>query len=111
MRLKTKGGQLTLGSAYKLIVWGWLLSWGVLFGVVLLMLITITLLTGEMAVNGEIVSGRVRAFIAMAPIVLMFPIVITLHAFMFGGLLTMGLWLYRTKRPIEVIPEHDVNEF
>ncbi|MEM6626696.1 MAG: hypothetical protein AAF719_08340 [Pseudomonadota bacterium] len=111
MKLRTKGGQLTLGSTYKLIVWGWVLSWGAFFGLILSLLLVITLITGEMAVNGEIVSGRVEALIAMAPIVVLFPIIITLHAFMFGGFITLGLWLYRFKRPIEVVPERDVTEF
>jgi len=65
MKLRTKGGRLTLGSAYKLIVWGWVLSWGALFGLILLLLLAITLLTGEMTVNGELVSGRVEALTAM----------------------------------------------
>ncbi|MEO0608730.1 MAG: hypothetical protein AAFY82_10915 [Pseudomonadota bacterium] len=111
MKLETKGGRLTLGSAYKLIVWGWVLSWGALFGLILLLLLAITLLTGEMTVNGEIVSGRVEVLSAMAPIVVLFPIIVILHAFMFGGFITLGLWLYRFKRPIEVIPEHDLNTF
>ncbi len=111
MKLKTKGGRLTLGSAYKLIVWGWVLSWGALFSLVLLLLIAITLLTGEMNVNGEMVSGRLKVLSALVPMLMLFPVVVTLHAFMFGGFVTLGLWLYRLKRPIEVIPDHDLNTF
>ena len=107
MKLRTKSGRLTLGSAYKLIVWGWLMSWGAFILLVFSLLIAITLVTGEMTVNGEIVTGRVQALTAIAPIIVIFPIVATLQAFIFGGFIAFGLWLYRLLRPIEVIPEQD----
>ena len=111
MKLKTKNDRLTLGSAYKLIVWGWVLSWGTFMGLILLVILLTTLITGEMTVNGEIVSGRGSALVAMAPILIVFPVIITLQAFVFGGFMTLGLWIYRLRRPIEVIPEHEISAF
>ena len=58
-------------------------------------------------INGEIVSDRGEAFMQLLPFFVLFPVIITLHAFMFGGFLVLGLWLYRKKRPIRVI---DVNQ-
>ena len=105
MKLRTVDGNLTLGSAYKLFVWSWILSWGFFMGAILVLLVLITLMTGQMAVNGEIVEGRGAALAAMAPVVVAFPIIIVLHAFMFGGLLTFGTWLYRLRRPLTVVSE------
>lgn len=57
MQLKTVDGMLTLGSVYKLFFWGWLLSWSVFVGAILLILVFVTLVTGQMMVNGEMVHG------------------------------------------------------
>jgi hypothetical protein len=108
VQLKTKDGQLTLGSAYKLIVWGWILSWGAFAGFVLILLILVAALSGQMMVNGEMVTGRGQALLSMLPLVVMFPVIITLQAFMFGAFLTFGLWIYRLRRPINVASEHDI---
>ncbi|MCI4645659.1 MAG: hypothetical protein MRY64_12840, partial [Hyphomonadaceae bacterium] len=62
-------------------------------------------ISGEMMVNGEIVSGRWRALAAMLPIVLIFPVVIFLHAVMFSAFLTFGLWVYRLRKPIIVVEQ------
>ena len=105
MELKTKDGDLTLGSAYRLIVTAWVLSWGAFMGFVLLLLLLLTLLTGEMTVNGELVEGRGAALASMLPMLVLFPVVIVMHAFMFGGFLIGGLWLYRLKRPLRVTNE------
>ncbi len=49
MLLRTVDGNLTLGSVYKLFVWSWLLSWSVFAGAILLILVLVTLATGQMA--------------------------------------------------------------
>lgn len=105
MELKTKDGNLTLRSAYRLIVTAWLLSWGAFMGFILLLLFLITLLTGEMTVNGELVEGRGAALASILPMLVLFPVIIVMQAFMLGGLLTGGLWLYRLKRPLRVTSE------
>ena len=58
-----------------------------------------------MTVNGEIVSGRGPALLAMAPMLIFFPIVVFLQSIIFAAWLTGGVWLYRLKRPLVVISE------
>jgi hypothetical protein len=105
MQLRTIDGNLTLGSIYKLFVWSWLLSWSVFMGAIFLLLVLVALATGQMAVNGEMVQGRGPALMAMLPMLVLFPIIIVMQAFMFGGFLTFGAWLYRLRRPLKIVPE------
>lgn len=105
MQLKVKDGKLNLGSVYKLFVVAWSTTWITMFGFVLSILVIITLITGEMYVNGETVYGRGSALLAMAPMLILFPIVVFLQSFIFAAFLTGGVWLYRLKRPLVVISE------
>ena len=105
MELQTKDGNLTLGSAYRLIVTAWIISWGVFVGFIMLFLILTAALTGTMMINGEMVSGRGTILMDMLPILALFPMIIVLHAFMFGGFLVFGLWVYRLKKPIKVVSD------
>ncbi len=110
MQLKVKDGNLSLRSLYKLIVAGWIIAFGLLFGVFFLLLIAAGLLTGEMMVNGEVVYGRGAIFLNIVPMLIIFPIFIVMHAFMFGGLIIGGIALYRKKRPLTLVDE-DGNYF
>lgn len=105
MELKTREGHLKLGSAYRLLVTAWAISWGLLFTLTILMIILITLLTGEMTIYGELVQGRATILMNMLPFFLLVPIIVLFHAFWFGGFLLFGLWVYRTRRPIRVVEE------
>jgi hypothetical protein len=104
MQLKTEDGKLTLGSAYKMIVWGWLLSWSALVIPILLIITVGALLSGQMNVNGEMVYGVGPVFMSILPFFVMMPIIVVMQAFMFGAFLTFGLWLYRHWRPLSVDP-------
>ena len=106
MQINIKNGSLTLGSIYKLIFAGWLVSWGVLMGAMVCLVLLTTLLTGSAEVNGEVVQGRGAVLAASAPIFILLPIILFFHALMFSGLLTLGVWLYRKFRPITVV-NHD----
>ena len=105
MELKTVDGKLALGSAYKLFAWGWVLGWGAFMLPILVLCILIALLTGQMGVNGEMVYGRGAALMAILPLLVMFPIILVLQAFLAGAVVTFGLWLYRLRRPLSVVTQ------
>lgn len=103
MQINVRNGTLSLGSVYKLFVVGWIISWGAIFGIILLFMLIGMLITGSAIVNGEVVQGRGEALMATAPIMVLFPVVIGLQAVMFSGFLTFGVWVYRKFRSITVV--------
>jgi len=105
MQLHTVDGKLTLGSVYKIVVWGWLIGWSVFFIPIMLLIVVVGMLTGEMSVNGEMVYGRDVVLMHMLPLFVLAPIVIAVQAFMFGGLITLGVRIYRRWRPLTVSAE------
>lgn len=106
MQINVRNGTLSLGSVYKLIFAGWLISWGAFAGFVLCLLLLIAMLTGSMHVNGDEVQGRSAVLAALVPMFILFPLIIFFHALMFSGFLTLGVWLYRKIRPITLV-NHD----
>lgn len=106
MKLETDGGKLKLVSAYKMIFFAWIIGIGGFFMLIFIPMILISIfsvMTGsEVMMNGEPVSGW-RAFAPILMIFFLFPVAILFHAAMFGGVLTIGLLVYRQFRPIEVI--------
>ena len=111
MKLETKDGQLRLGSAFKLMVVAWTVSWGVLFGSILLLLALTAVLSGEINVHGETVTGLPDIMLALAPFFVGFPVVIAIQAVLFSGLMVFGLWIYRQWRPIRVQDDSVVSVF
>lgn len=105
MQLRTVDGKLTLGSVYKLIVWGWLIGWSIFFIPIMLLIVVGGTLAGQMSVNGEMVYGHGTVFMHMAPMLILAPLIIVMHAFMFGGLITLGVLIYRKWRPLTVTAE------
>jgi len=102
MQLRTVNGELTLGSVYKLIVWGWLIGWGIFFIPIMLLIVIGATIAGEMSVNGEMIYGHGLVLLHVLPFLVLIPIIIVMHAFMFGGLLTLGVSIYRRFRPLTV---------
>lgn len=105
MKLRTVDGQLTLGSVFKLFVVGWICSWIALFGLIFALLLVVGVASGSMVVNGEVVHGRTSVLMQMLPFLVIFPVAVVLQGFLFAGMLTGGVWLYRLKRPLTVIVE------
>jgi hypothetical protein len=103
VQLRTEGGNLTLGSVFKLIVVGWVLSFGLVFSVIFLLLVLGAFFAGETLVNGQMVHGRDALLAQLWPFLVILPIMIPLQAAMMGGLVTAGLWLYSLRRPLSVI--------
>ncbi|MFN4025657.1 MAG: hypothetical protein ACK4MQ_12575 [Hyphomonas sp.] len=106
MQINVRKGTLSLGSVYKLIFAGWIISWGVFMGTILCLILLIAMLTGSTTFNDEVVEGRGAVLVTLVPLFVLFPIVIFFHALMFSGFLTFGVWLYRKFRPITVV-NHD----
>jgi hypothetical protein len=108
MQLNTIDGKLTLRSVYKLFFWGTLLSTSVLMGAGLLILVVVMLTTGETRVNGETVLAGQFLMIIVPVVLIVMPIMSVAQAFLAGALFTFGVWLYRLRRPLIVIPENQV---
>lgn len=101
MQLETPDGNLTLGSAYKLVVCGFLVCFGALMIPIMVIITVGALLSGEINDNGHIVRGIGPVFRVLQPMFLI-PIIVVMQAFIFGGIVTSGLWLYRHWRPLRV---------
>lgn len=106
MQINIRNGTIALGSVYKLIFAGWVISWGVMFSFILLIILLSSLVSGTAHINGEQVEGAGNIFVGMLPFLLIFPVIITLQGAIFAGLLTVGVWLFRKFRPITVV-NHD----
>ena len=105
MKLIIRDGKLSFGSIYKLFVVSWSTTWIAFAGFVIAIILLGTLITGETMMNGETVEGRIPALLALAPMIILFPVVIFLQSFIFAAFLTGGVWLYSRKRPIDVVIE------
>ena len=106
MELRVKeNGQLSLGSAYKMIATGWVFGVGGVFALIFIPMFVVFLivaLSGQpMNVNGEITTGW-AAFLPMLMMFIVFPFIIGFHAIIFGGMVVLGLVAYRQFRPITV---------
>ncbi|MEQ8434936.1 MAG: hypothetical protein RIA71_11910 [Oceanicaulis sp.] len=101
MKLSTRNGALRLRSAFKLMFFGWLISWGLLFGLILIILFIVALAGGTVDVNGEPRQG-LDAVVGMLPFFPMVALILPFHAAMFSGLICFGLFIYRLFKPIRV---------
>lgn len=103
MELRTRGGLLKPGGAFKLVATGYFLGTGVIF-LPLFVLVTVIFMAAGVPpfVNGEPVEGSGAVFAAFLPLI-MLPVILGLQAVMFGGLAVLGLWVYNKRRPIRVV--------
>lgn len=103
MELRTKGGLLKPGGAFKLVATGYFLGTGVIF-LPLFVLVTVIFMAAGVPplVNGEPVEGSGAVLAAFLPLI-MLPVILALQAVMFGGLAVLGLWVYNKRRPIRVV--------
>lgn len=111
MKVFVRNGTLSLGSVYKLFVAGWIVSWSAFFGLISFFMLLGILITGSSTVNGVVIEGRGEALSAVAPILVLFPVIICLQALMFSGFLTFGVWLFRKFRPITVVNDSQPSVF
>lgn len=107
MQLRTKNGQLSYGSAYKLFVTSWVLGWLIPIMLIASLMLVTTAVSGGATINGEYVTG-ISAIISIAGFLLLFPVIITLQGLIGGGLMLLGLWLYRRFRAVTVSGQEEV---
>lgn len=105
MELRTKGGLLKPGGAFKLVATGYFLGAGVIFLPLFVLATVISLAAGVPPTwNGQAVEGSGGVLFVFLPLI-MVPVILAFHAVMFGGLIVLGLWIYQKRRPIRVIEE------
>lgn len=103
MELRTTGGQLKLGGAFKLVATGYFLGAGVIFLPLFALVTVISLAAGvPPTLNGEPVEGSGAVLVSLLPLILV-PVILAVQAVMLGGLAVLGLWLYNKRRPIRVV--------
>ncbi len=91
MELRTVGGQLKAGAAFRLVTIGYVIGAGVIFGP--LFLLAIVAMSFQRPVM--LVGGLIQ--------LLMLPIILAVQSLLLGGVIVLGLWLYQKRRPILVV--------
>lgn len=95
MELRTMGGQLKAGAAFRLVATGYIIGASVIFGP-LFLLATLTMGVQRPAM---LVGGLLQ--------LLLLPIVLGIQSLLFGGVIVLGLWLYQKRKPIVVVDGGD----
>ena len=95
MELRTMGGQLKAGAAFRLVATGYIIGASVIFGPLFLFA------TLAMGVQRPVllVGGLLQ--------LLLLPVVLGIQSLLFGGVIVLGLWLYQKRRPIVVVDGGD----
>lgn len=103
MELRTTGGLLKLGAAFKLVAVGYFLGAAVFFIPLFALVTVITLAAGvPPTLNGDPVEGSGGVLVAFIPLI-MVPVILAIQAVMLGGVSVAGLWLYSKRRQIRVV--------
>lgn len=102
MQLKSINGKLTLGSAYKLFVISWIAGIGTIFTGFAGLIAVVSIIGGEATINGVVVEGAGPVAAQILPILILFPVIIFFQSFIFGGLLLLGVVIYRLWRPVRI---------
>ena len=103
MELRTTGGRLKPGGAFKLVAMGYFLGAGVIVLPLFALVTMISLASGvPPTLNGEPVEGSGGIVVAILPL-MMAPLILAIQAVMLGGLAVLGLWLYGKRKPIRIV--------
>lgn len=103
MELRTTGGVLNPGGAFKLVATGYFLGAGAIFVPLFALITVITVAVGvPTTLNGEPVEGSGHMLVALLPLIIL-PAILAMQAVMFGGLAVLGLWLYTKRKQIRVV--------
>jgi hypothetical protein len=105
VEIKAVDGNVSLSSLYKPIAFGYAIGMGVIFiPMFVLMLPILVFSPGVQDQGGHLVTGAGPILAMMAPMIVMVPIILALQGLLIGGAIVLGLAIYRTRRPIRVIP-------
>ena len=101
MKLYVRNGKLQASSFFKFAFTGILIGEGLIFGVPFLLVSAAMLYA---LLSGAPISGNASPeMLWMLPFI--FPMVIFMHALMFGGMIVLGLWLYSKFGKLEISEE------
>ncbi len=102
MILKSVNGQLSSASFFKPVAVGYVLGAAVFFvPVLLLMALTGIVMVATGSTGGNEIDGSNPLPHLMMGFI-MVPVILILQSMMFGGLVVLGLTIYRIKQPIQV---------
>jgi hypothetical protein len=92
MEIKAVDGKLSIGSLFGPVAIGYAIGAGVIFlPMFLLMGLLFAFSPGFVDQNGQNVSGAAMAL----PMIIMVPFIVVMQGVMFGGLVLLGLAIYR----------------
>ena len=97
MKLRVRNGQFEAVALFKFVFVGVLLGEGIIFIPFFLIIF------GAMALSGAPIQGNAPQVFWLLPI--MVPLIVAMHALMFGGMIVLGLWLYRLRGKLEILEE------
>lgn len=97
MKLYVRNGALQATSFFKFVFVGVLIGEGLIFG------IPMGLIFGAMMLSGLPIEGNAPQMAWLMPIML--PLIIVMHALMFGGMIVLGLWLFSRFGKLEIAEE------
>jgi hypothetical protein len=100
MKLYVRNGALQASSFFKFVFVGVLIGEGLMFGIPFLIISAI--FAGAVA-SGQPIEGNAAHMWWMFPV--MFPLIIFMHALMFGGMIVLGLWIYSRFGKLEITEE------
>jgi len=108
MKIIVRDGKIQAGQIFKLSALGYVLGAGLIFipVFVLATIFTVMAISSGMPaqVNGAQVTGGLAMVAGIMPLIVL-PFVLAIQSVIFGGLITLGLWLYTRRRSIEVISQ------
>jgi len=107
MEIKVVDGNLTLTSLFAPVAVGYAIGAGVIFLPMFLLMTPLMLMSPGMVDQSEqAVSGAIFVF---APLI-MLPLILIMQSVMFGGLIMLGLAIYRKWGAIRVVSVRELPE-
>lgn len=102
MIIKSVNGQLSSTSFFKPVAIGYVLGAAVFFLPMLLLMALIGVVTVVTGNTGGAETGEVNPLPHLMLGFVMVPLILVMQSVMFGGMVVLGLSIYRLKRPIQV---------